>query len=258
MKQLVKRILVFIVDPFVRRLGYEQRFFSHNEHKTNSKDDLISAFIGLIKSAGYSPKLIVDIGANHGSWSRVWKKAFPETSFILVEPQHWLKVSFSDILDEKTKFLPIGVAASDGIAKFTINADRDDSSTFTLDENSASALGYKQVEIPVKCLNTIVKEEAAFVPDMVKIDAEGLDIEVLKGATDLFGKTEIFFVEASVNCPMEHTSLLKVVEFMNQAGYKVFDITDINRPFSNRLLWLLELVFIKKNGYFSNLKWDSA
>jgi hypothetical protein len=31
-----------------------------------------------------------------------------------------------------------------------------------------------------------------------KIDAEGLDLEVLKGASNYFGKTEIFMVEAGV------------------------------------------------------------
>jgi hypothetical protein len=31
-------------------------------------------------------------------------------------------------------------------------------------------------------------------------------------------------------------------------GYRLFDISDLNRPFQPRVLWLVELVFIKNNG----------
>jgi hypothetical protein len=35
---------------------------------------------------------------------------------------------------------------------------------------------------------------------------------------------------------------------MNEKGYRLFEITDINRPFQLQVLWLAELVFVKKNG----------
>ena len=35
----------------------------------------------------------------------------------------------------------------------------------------------------------------AGLPEMVKIDAEGFDLKVLAGASDLLGKTDIFLVE---------------------------------------------------------------
>ena len=85
-------------------------------------------------------------------------------------------------------------------------------------------------------------------PDMVKIDAEGLDLEVLEGCSELFGKTEIFLVEVGVVNRKIENSLLKVVEFMDEKGYRVFDITDMNRPFSQKILWLMEVVFVKKGG----------
>jgi hypothetical protein len=36
---------------------------------------------------------------------------------------------------------------------------------------------------------------------------------------------------------------------MEVKGYRLFDITDINRPLEIKLLWLVELVFIKRDGY---------
>jgi hypothetical protein len=35
---------------------------------------------------------------------------------------------------------------------------------------------------------------------MVKIDAEGFDLKVLEGASDLLGRTDIFLVEVAICC----------------------------------------------------------
>ena len=68
------------------------------------------------------------------------------------------------------------------------------------------------------------------------------------------GKTEVFMVEAAVGCKVLTNSLLKMVNYMNDNGYVLFDITDLNRPFSIEILWLTELVFVKKNGILDNYK----
>lgn len=44
---------------------------------------------------------------------------------------------------------------------------------------------------------------------------------------------------------------------MDAYGYKLFDITDLNRPWSNNVLWLVELVFVLKNGTIDSIKWHN-
>ncbi|MFN5024155.1 MAG: FkbM family methyltransferase [Bacteroidota bacterium] len=251
MKKVIRKIILKILYPIIKWLGFVR---PHQIH-TYDKNNLLLTLIRILKENKFSPNLIIDIGANHGTWSRVWKEHFPQTSFILVEPQSWLKPSFDDLLDNHTIYLPIGAGSTNGSFTFTINSDRDDSSTFTLSADEALARGYKQVEIPVKTLNTIVQENGNIIPDIVKIDAEGIDIDVLDGASNLFGKTEIFLVEASINSTFKQTELTAVINYMDNKGYRVFEITDINRPFSNSVLWLIELAFVRKGGYFDQLKW---
>lgn len=254
MKRIIKKILIKIFDPIHQRLGYMKKV--ENVNVSSDKSDLLNNLIGLIKYVNYRPKLILDVGANHGTWSRVWKKAFENSRFILVEPQYWIKASFEDLLDDKTLYLPIGAGNKEGSFKFTINSDRDDSSTFYLDTKEADAKGFRQIDVPVKTINSIVKESGFGIPDIIKIDAEGIDIEVIEGASDCYGKTEIFLIEANINGVFKETSLLNVINYMDKIGYRPFEITDINRPFSNNVLWLLEIAFIKKNGYFDKLNWQ--
>lgn len=87
-------------------------------------------------------------------------------------------------------------------------------------------------------------------PELVKIDAEGLDLEVLEGASSIFGVTECILIEASIHQKAFPNSLLKVMNYMDERGYEIFDFTDLNRPFSNGLLWLVEVMFVKKDSRF--------
>jgi len=93
------------------------------------------------------------------------------------------------------------------------------------------------------------------VPDLIKIDAEGLDLEVLRGAKSIFGKTEVILVEASVVNTVFKNDVLAVVAFMRENGYSLFEITDLNRPFEKRVLWLVELLFVRANGPISKIDW---
>lgn len=246
MKKLLKRM--------INKLGYTLNKTNINPQqlKTN-KDYLLFNFYGTLKKAGFIPKHIVDIGANHGTWTREALLYFPDAYYTLLEPQHWLKKSFQDILDanSKVKYYPFGAGEKEGSFQFTI-VDRDDSCTFRYSQEEAKAQGFEQIEIPVVTLNSLLSKSELPVPDIIKIDAEGLDIEVLKGASNFFGKTEIFMVEAGVVNKSFDNSFLKLINFMDEKDYRLFDITDINRPFQLQVLWLVELVFVKKHGFIDN------
>lgn len=258
MKIIFQKIINVLFSRFFYKLGYLKKSKSETIYKNVlDKNFLLENLIAIIKNSGFQPTLIIDIGANHGTWSRVWKARFPEAMFVLVEPQEWLKPTFSDLLDDKTVFLPIGAGKENGTVKFTINPERDDSSTFALSSSEAESRGFKQIDVKIKTLNTIIKELGNRIPEIVKIDAEGIDIDVLEGASELFGKTEMFFVEASFNSTFKQTELNIVVDYMNRKGYRAFEITDINRPFSNNVLWLVEIAFIKRGGFFDKLKWTN-
>src|SRR5208283_4875055 len=85
-------------------------------------------------------------------------------------------------------------------------------------------------------------------PDIIKIDAEGLDLSVLKGCGSFFGSADVFFVEAAVMNKDIANDLLAVTQAMKQHGYRLFDFTDLNRTPKQGALWLVEAVFIKTDG----------
>lgn len=250
MKEFIRNALTKILNPIIIRLGYVHWSKATVEKDMYGKNSLLEVFFRNIMDMGFIPKHIVDVGANHGTWTRETLKYFPDAYYTLVEPQEWLKPSLQDLLDANPKitFNPFGAGAKSGSFMFTI-VDRDDSCSFRYTEEEAKAEGFKQVEIPIVTLNEILERNASLpFPDLVKIDAEGLDIEVLEGASDLMGTTEVFLVEAAIFNKEFENSLLNMVNYMDQKGYRLFELTDLNRPFQTNILWLVELAFIKKGG----------
>jgi hypothetical protein len=123
----------------------------------------------------------------------------------------------------------------------------DNSSTF-LQAPRAESEFVRTIEVPLRTLNEIVASSGLPVPAMVKIDAEGLDLKVLSGASELFGKTGIFLVEASIGEPDFANTALAVIQKMSEAGYRLIDITDMNRSPSHGVLWLCEFVFLSRGS----------
>jgi len=249
MKSFIKKVVGKVLYPIAIRTGYQKIIESKASVSEGSKDFLLNNFYDSLRYIGLPVKHIVDIGANHGTWTRKALQYFPDAYFTLLEPQNWLQEHIKDLLDSnnKIRFHGVGAGEKEGSFKFTI-VDRDDSCSFRYTEEEASQNGYRQIEIPVVTLNGLLKNSTVPIPDIIKIDAEGLDMDVIKGASDYFGKTEIFMVEAGVMASELPNSVLSIANYMDSIGYKLYDITDLNRTVKHNALWLVELVFVMKNG----------
>jgi len=252
MKQRIKAVLQIVFRPLAGRLGYT-KVVPVNTQNPYGKNELLGNFFSILQKVNFDPVHIVDVGANHGTWTRETLKNFPDSYYTLLEPQSQMEESIKDILssNSKVKFYGVGAGKENGTFKFTI-VDRDDSCSFSYTEGEAAKLGFKQVEIPVVTLNDFLADKDLPLPGIIKIDAEGLDLEVLAGANNYFGKTEVFMVEAGVANKFFNNSVLKMIIFMDQQGYRFFDITDLNRTVKHKALWLVEMVFVKKDGLIDN------
>jgi FkbM family methyltransferase len=203
----------------------------------------LSSFLQLLKRAGFSPRHIVDVGANRGDWSKEAMRFFPDAHYTLVEPQDHLKEHVQDLIDAgKVSWINAGAGDETGKFPFLIS-DRDVSSSFAAARQEQCDTN-RIFMVELRTLNEIASAQQWPVPEMVKIDAEGFDLKVLAGASDLFGKTEIFLVEAAVRGNYENT-IEAVVQRMAAAGYRVMDFTDLHRSTTLRALWLVEVAFVR-------------
>lgn len=138
------------------------------------------------------------------------------------------------------------MADKSGTMRFYIS-DRDDSSTFLPREQQPQTRVASERMVEVKTLDDIVSAYNLPAPDLVKIDAEGFDLKVMQGASSLIGKTDVFLLEAGVACPFEN-SVARVISTMEDFGYRLVDITELNRSPKYGVLWLTELAFLRASS----------
>lgn len=201
-----------------------------------------------LKGLGFGPKHIVDVGANRGNWTRVALKYFPDAAYTLVEPQIELRAYIRDLEERgcRIRWVHAGAADTPGFLPLTIR-ERDDGSNFGVSEEEAIAAGFRRTTVEIRTVNEIVASGNFPSPEIVKIDAEGFDLKVLAGASELIGKTEVIFIEVSVRGSWEN-NVLDVMNRMAEHGYVLLDVTDLNRSPKYGVLWLAELAFLRKGS----------
>jgi FkbM family methyltransferase len=239
------RVLKQMVHASLRKVGY--RIVRIQPEENGEAVGQLGQFLGALRRHGFAPKHIVDVGANRGLWTRAAIRFFPDATYTLVEPQNELKGYVQDLVEKGHKIRWVNAGASDEAGTLSLAISyRDDSSTFAITEEDAEREGMRRIPVAVRTLNEIVASAGEPIPDMVKIDAEGFDLKVLSGATDLMGKTDVFLVEATVCSPSENT-VARTIERMSAVGYRLLDITELNRSPKYGVLWLCELAFLR-NG----------
>lgn len=218
-------------------------FSKHRERVPSPTERLFATLAAL----GMVPRHVVDIGGNHGNWTRAALAAFPSARVSMFEPQRNLAGKHADLAaSNRVQILYKGVGNFDGSALFTFHP-RDDSSSFIYSADDAASSGMAQGEVEICRLDTAMASSPFGPPQIVKIDAEGLDLKVLEGAATTIAQAEVVLIEATVACPEYPNTAAIVFQHMDALGYRLFDITDLNRSPERGVLWLIEAVFIRKD-----------
>lgn len=206
-----------------------------------------------LKARGLVCNNILDIGANRTKWSRLAQQFFPSSSFYLIEPQlemeSYLKHFCNDF--ENSCYFLAGAGSEKGNMTLTIWEDLQGSS-FLPHENVELVQSGKQRLINILTVNDLIETGKMKVPDLVKLDIQGFELEALKGAEITFGKTEVYIIEVSL-FPFDDLPDMPVfsdlVKFMLERNYVVYDFSGfLRRPFDGAL-GQCDICFVKKDGF---------
>jgi FkbM family methyltransferase len=201
----------------------------------------------LLVAQGFRPRHIVDIGGNYGNWTRAVLRAFPDARVTMFEPQTGLAHKHPDLAsDPRVRIEYAGVGDFDGSAAFSFH-ERDDSCSFLYNADEAAKQGMPQETMPIRKLDTAIADSPFGPPQMVKIDAEGLDLNVLAGGPKTIAGAELVLIEATVANGVYPNTAAIVFAKMDELGFRLFDITDLNRTPERGVLWLIEAVFVRKD-----------
>ena len=196
------------------------------------------AFMSQFLSPG---TLFIDIGANIGAYAIPLAKAFPNIQVHAFEPHPGALGRFKrntalNNIHNMTVF-NIGIAAQSGRLSFHGFDIKDYGISSFMAPQDTENKKYDTFPVDVKSLDEIYKDTDQRT-SLIKIDVQGYEIEVLKGAQKLIAaqRPYIFLEHEDINfSPPEALNIKKLLrDFFSEFGYSVFYLTkyDPNMLFS--------------------------
>jgi FkbM family methyltransferase len=175
---------------------------------------------------------------------------FPSARFFLIEPQVEMKPLLEAFCQRHpgSRWFQAGAGAAPGELTLTIGADSSGSSFLPEPSPEQERSGGRR-RVPVVTIDSLLEEGAIVMPDLVKLDVQGFELEALRGGQRLFGPVEAFIVETSLyrflpGIPLFH----EVVAFMAERDYYAYDLGgSLRRPW-DRALGQVDVCFARKSG----------
>lgn len=251
-----------IIKNVFKQVGYELRKLPKGTPGVDHRPvGSMSILLEDLKSRGLNCNSILDVGANSASWSRMAKKVFGDAVFYLIEPQTEMKPHLEKFCSEfpGSVYFLAGAGAKKEVLTLTVWDDLAGSSFLPAANESLKSKG-KQRDIEILAIDDLIHASAIQIPELIKLDIQGFELEALKGAAKTFGKTEVYILEVSLFAfgSMQNTPLFaEVINFMLDRNYVVYDFPGFGRRPYDGALAQCDICFVKKDGFLrASNRWE--
>ena len=199
-----------------------------------------------LKSFGFDPKNILDIGANKGKWSiEVRKKVFPNAKYILIEAIDYEELKNISAKNHNISFINLLL---DDVEHNVTWYEKRNTGDSIYKENTSY---FKDCEEIVKKTTTLDKNfPSNYAFDLIKIDCQGAELPILRGGKKLVQNASVIILEVPFmgEYNIGISNFFEHIKYMDQIDYRVFDIVELHRV--DDILIQIDLIFIKKGHHF--------
>lgn len=240
----------------VRLIKYAWFLVIVNGHQFTSFTDALLK----IGACGFSPKGVLDVGANTGDWSKAIKEHYPQSDFFLVEGN---SDHIASLKSTGLNFVISLVGDKDGSVKFYKGKEHmANTGNSIFKESTKYFKDSEAIELPLTTIDKLVKSAEKGPFQLMKIDIQGAEVAAIKGAPETLRNVEVLFTEVSiVEYNRGSPSFLELHTLLDSFDFAIFDITDQARYPGNwggnkgaipNMLVQVDVMWVKK----SSLLWD--
>ncbi len=206
-----------------------------------------------LRNKGYYPTKIFDIGAYHGLWTKEVLNIYPNSNYYLYEAIDYNELSqFVNINFNMTKFNVL-LNENKTTVKWYQKKNTGDSMfrEKTVHFNDCEILERESIDLDTHIKNEIVINNNDRV--LIKIDCQGAEIPILKGAQKLLLNTDFILLEIPLFGKYNEgvPTFLEHIQYMESIGFIPYDIYD--KHLLNGFTMQIDMMFINKNHEFNKL-----
>jgi FkbM family methyltransferase len=194
---------------------------------------------------------VFDVGANEGKSISKYLNWFPKADVYGFEPSENVFPVLKSNFSEHSRANLINTALGNNIGtKELVVGSNSKRGSFHFEETGDEVVNRHCVSI--ETLDNFCFSNDIDKINFLKIDTEGHDIEVLKGAKKMLSNHRIDFVQSEVTTDYEnelHRSMCKMIKYMKKHGYKVYGFYDQTNEWRKEKPYLrrVDTVFVKNS-----------
>jgi FkbM family methyltransferase len=207
-----------------------------------------------MKRLGFNPAVAIDVGAYVGEWTRSFKRIFSDAQVLMIEPQASKTAELSRAKAE-LRNVEVRVALLGARAEASVGFCESETASSVLVE--AENRRPPTTHMPMTTLDAMTESGPFARPNFIKIDVQGYEIEVLRGATRTLGSVEAVLMEVNLlrlheGAPLFHES----AEYLGKRGFQVYDICGFMRRPYDGALWQADVIFVSHSSpLLSSKRW---
>jgi FkbM family methyltransferase len=207
--------------------------------------------INILKQKGYYPDTILDIGAHQGFWTICMKQIYNNSKYYLFEANDYDELNKFN--NDNNVIVYNNIVLNDKIEEidwYCIKGTGD--SMFK--EKTKHYINCDSIKRETIDLNTHILKNNLFQESkniLIKIDCQGAEISILKGASSILEKTDFILLEIPLFGQYNDgiPNFLEHIQYMNSIGFITYDILESH--YINNFNMQLDVVFINKNHEFN-------
>jgi len=247
-----RRLLKQSIQAGFATFGYELRRRPQGHHWGL---DVFDDQVALLQD--YPVQMIFDVGANAGQTTAVYRRLFPTAMIHAFEPAPETHAQLADTYVDCDRVVAHRVAVADRSGAFEFHANQSSytSSLLAADPRSTALLGdellalKEQIQVDAVRLDDFCDEQQVAEIDILKIDVQGAEGQVLRGAEVLLQQHRVRIVFSEVQfAPLysDQMSFENLHDLLRQARYRLFGI--YNMVYGGSGLMWMEVLYVPEQA----------
>lgn len=197
-----------------------------------------------LSRCGFRPEAICDVGAYEAEWSLLAKATFPQARIWMIEPQPSKRPILEGVCSRDPDRLSYIQALCGAEPKEQVTFYLNETVSSVLTEWEQAPVAYESMAMTT--LDRLHEGSAISIPDLIKLDVQGYEIEVLKGANQILTlhPPEVLVLEASLIDINKGAPLWSEVDsWLSDHNYRLYDICTLIRRPSDKALWQVDAIY---------------
>ncbi len=239
MYEMLSKIKCAVRDHLTRRLGVPE----------------IPPALERLCANNFVPKYIFDVGAYSGEFAKLCRSIWPLAKLTCFEVLPYRVAELRSWCGQDGNALVIESllgAKSNRAVPFR----EMETASSVLEEHTPQAAPVRFY--PMQTIDEIVESNGIEAPNFLKLDVQGYELEVLKGARNTLPQVSAILAEVNLIDIHKGAPLLdELILFMRDRGFVTYDICGLTRRPLDKALWQADFIFVLQDSALrSDKRWQ--